>query len=214
MPNEFKKIELGFPPHLKGGFNIENLKAAKSILMALGLSEDTIITHLSQSYPPPGRFESINLGQPFSVIIDFAHTPDALENILSEARKMAENEGAKVITLFGCGGNRDKTKRPLMAAIAQKFSDHIVITSDNPRDEAPSQIIAEIVSGLTSSDNVTTIEDRKIAIQYAISIAAPKDIVIIAGKGHEQYQIIGQNTFPFSDQEVTIKAIKSQIEKV
>jgi len=213
MPEDFKKIDLGFTSRLKGRFNIENLKAAKAILMALGLSEEAIITHLSQASPPPGRFESITVGQPYSAIIDFAHTPDALENILSEASKMAKKEGGKVITLFGCGGNRDKTKRPLMAEIAEKFSNHIIITSDNPRDEAPSLIIADIVAGLTSPDLATCIEDRKMAIQYAISLAKPNDVVIIAGKGHEQYQIIGQNTFPFSDQEVTINAIKSQLEK-
>lgn len=213
MPEDFQKIDLGFTPHLKGRFNLDNLKASKAILLALGMSQEEIITHLSTSPPPPGRFETLSLGQPYTVIVDFAHTPDALENILTEAKLMADHDGGKVISVFGCGGNRDTGKRPKMGAISEKWSHTTIITSDNPRDENPQDIIADILNGIQSKLNAIVIEDRKDAINHAISMAAPHDVIVIAGKGHEKTQISRGISLPFSDQDTASQAIKNQLKR-
>ncbi|HOK30298.1 MAG TPA: cyanophycin synthetase, partial [bacterium] len=147
--------------------------------------------------------ENVNLGQPFRVLIDFAHTPDALERVL----KISKNFGKRVIVVFGCGGDRDRFKRPLMGNIATSLSDIAIITSDNPRSEDPMSIIEEIVKGV-SRNNYIIKEDRREAIHYAIDIAEPEDVVLIAGKGHETYQIFKDRTIHFDDREVAIEAIK------
>jgi len=157
--------------------------------------------------PVRGRLENVNLGQPFRVLIDFAHTPDALERVL----KISKNLGKRIIVVFGCGGDRDKLKRPLMGNIATSLSDIAIITSDNPRSEDPMSIIEEIVKGV-SRNNYIIKEDRREAIHYAIDIAEPEDVVLIAGKGHETYQIFRDKTIHFDDREVAIEAIKRRMD--
>lgn len=139
-----------------------------------------------------------------TVVVDYAHTPDALENILKTMKDVAKG---KIISVFGCGGDRDKTKRPIMGSVAAKYSDITIVTSDNPRTEDPRAIIDDIIVGIT--DSHTVIEDRKDAIEYACKIASKDDIVVIAGKGHEDYQIIGTTKHHFSDKETVINYFNS-----
>jgi len=152
----------------------------------------------------PGRFESVRAGQPFQVIVDYAHTPDGLENVLRTAREFTK--GA-LITVFGCGGDRDRTKRPLMGSIASRLSDLVMVTSDNPRSEVPEAIIQEILAGVAGGKHVA-ITDRREAIAQACALAKPGDTVLIAGKGHETYQIIGKETYPFDDRAEARQALR------
>jgi UDP-N-acetylmuramoyl-L-alanyl-D-glutamate--2,6-diaminopimelate ligase len=156
-----------------------------------------------------GRFELIGRGSKITAIVDYAHTPDALKNVL-ETIKQFRSGNEQVITVVGCGGNRDKTKRPLMASIAVRFSDKVVLTSDNPRDEDPMEIIREMQSGIGPSDARKTlvIPDREEAIKTACMMANPKDIVLVAGKGHETYQEIKGVKHPFDDREVVERMLK------
>ncbi|MBM3745588.1 MAG: UDP-N-acetylmuramoyl-L-alanyl-D-glutamate--2,6-diaminopimelate ligase, partial [Acidobacteria bacterium] len=148
----------------------------------------------------PGRFEKVDEGQPFLVVVDYAHTDDALRNVISVARGL---EPRRVITLFGCGGDRDRAKRPLMGEAAAELSDFVVLTSDNPRSEDPLAIINDALVGLRRHDVPHLVEpDRESAIRRAIGEAAAGDIVIIAGKGHETYQVLQHGTIPFDDREV------------
>jgi UDP-N-acetylmuramoyl-L-alanyl-D-glutamate--2,6-diaminopimelate ligase len=158
--------------------------------------------------PVEGRFETIDEGQNFQCIIDYAHTEDALKKIIEEAKLITEG---KVITVFGCGGDRDRTKRPLMGRVADALSDHIVVTSDNPRSEEPEEIIKDIVKGINSGD-YSLIPDREEAIRYAVLMAEKGDTVLIAGKGHEDYQEIKGVRHHFSDREVLMNILK-EIEK-
>jgi len=151
----------------------------------------------------PGRFEVVSTsGDGITVVVDYAHTDDALRNLLDTARPLAQG---RLITVFGCGGDRDRTKRPLMGAVAGRLSDLIVITSDNPRSEEPSRIIDEILRGITpdtrrdGGQRILTIVDRRAAIARAIELARPGDLVLIAGKGHEKYQVLGGQVLPFDD---------------
>ena len=147
----------------------------------------------------PGRMEIV-AHKPY-VIVDFAHTPAALENVLKTLVSLKSSNQVKLWVVFGCGGNRDKTKRPLMAKVVSELADHVVVTSDNPRHEDPETIIQDISAGLLSGASVTTLVDRREAIRFALSSAASEDIVLIAGKGHENYQIIGDDHLVFSDQD-------------
>jgi len=143
----------------------------------------------------------VEAGQPFLVVVDYAHTPDALERTLETARKL-RGPGGRLAVVFGCGGDRDRGKRPLMGEIASRLADHVWVTSDNPRSEAPAAIIADIVAGIRAGaarDRHETIVDRKTAIQRALTWAAAGDVVVIAGKGHETYQIVGSEVLPFDD---------------
>ncbi|OPZ61645.1 MAG: UDP-N-acetylmuramoyl-L-alanyl-D-glutamate--LD-lysine ligase [Firmicutes bacterium ADurb.Bin506] len=152
-----------------------------------------------------GRFESVNLGQGFSVIVDFAHTPDSLRNVLVAARKLGDG---KLISVFGCGGDRDRTKRPRMGAVSRELADFTIVTSDNPRSEEPSAITAEIAAGMGPVDQAwTVILDRRSAIRHAVAMAAPGDVLVIAGKGHETYQIFRDRTIHFDDVEEARQAI-------
>ena len=159
----------------------------------------------------PGRFELVSgRGDDITVVIDYAHTDDALKNLLETARPLAPR---RVITVFGCGGDRDRTKRPLMGAVAGRLSDVIVITSDNPRGEDPGRIIDEIQRGLTADtrrdrdQRLLAIVDRREAIAEAIALARPGDLVLVAGKGHEKYQVIGSQVLPFDDVAVAREAL-------
>jgi UDP-N-acetylmuramoyl-L-alanyl-D-glutamate--2,6-diaminopimelate ligase len=156
--------------------------------------------------------EAVKAGQSFAVIVDYAHTPDGLENVLRAVQQFAEQ---RIICVFGCGGDRDRTKRPLMGQIAAKYADYIVITSDNPRTEQPELILKDIEEGLTNSSIDTgkyeLIADRKAAIQKAVEMASPGDVVLIAGKGHETYQDINGVKHPFDDRIVAKEAIRGII---
>ncbi len=195
---------------LIGLFSVYNILAAIAFGLQEGIDTAIIKRVLEDIEGVPGRFEQINCGQKFSVIVDYAHTPDGLENILKTARKIAEN---RIITVFGCGGDRDKTKRPLMGEIAALYSDFCVVTSDNPRSEEPQKIIEDIIPGLDKVEHsrYAMIIDRREAIQHAINLARPGDLVIIAGKGHETYQLIGDQVLDFDDRRVAREILRSNV---
>ncbi|MDD2523633.1 MAG: cyanophycin synthetase, partial [Endomicrobiaceae bacterium] len=167
-----------------------------------------VVSNIKNISGAPGRLESVNSQADFTVIVDYAHTHDALQNVLSSIQNL---QPSKIITVFGCGGNRDKTKRPLMAQTACKMSDFVFITSDNPRDEKPELIAEDVENGAKSinKNNYKVIIDRKQAIEEAIKMAKKDDIVLIAGKGHETYQIIGENKIHFDDREVASDILKN-----
>jgi UDP-N-acetylmuramyl-tripeptide synthetase len=203
----FAKIPLDLK--ITGMFNVYNVLAAIGAVMTEKIEIAKIKSALESFTSVPGRFELVNAGQPFSVIVDYAHTPDGLENILKTAREFATN---RIIVVFGCGGDRDRTKRPIMGRLAVQYGDIIVATSDNPRTEDPNAILDEVEAGvLENLDNTKIykrIADRKQAIYTAIKLANAEDIVIIAGKGHETYQILKDKTISFDDREVARAAIK------
>ena len=184
---------------LVGLHNVYNALGALAVMQSLGFDLAAAAGHLSDFKGVPGRLERVDRGQNFSVFVDYAHTPDGLENVL---RSLKPYKKGKLITLFGCGGDRDRGKRPLMAKIASGYSDFVVITSDNPRSEDPRDIAAEIQAGFPGGfkDYVSTL-DRKKAIRQTLLMARENDIVLLAGKGHETTQVVGNETLPFSDQE-------------
>jgi UDP-N-acetylmuramyl-tripeptide synthetase len=190
---------------LPGRPNIYNMMAATGAALTLGLGVDPIVHALETVRGVPGRMEPVQAGQRFAVIVDYAHTPDALEKLLQTVGDLPHG---KVITVFGCGGERDRTKRPVMGRIAVRLSSHVIVTSDNPRTEDPLAIIEEIRAGL--DDGPATYEltpDRREAIGRAVDMARPDDVVIIAGKGHETYQVIGKETIPFDDRAVARECV-------
>ncbi|MCK5000972.1 MAG: UDP-N-acetylmuramoyl-L-alanyl-D-glutamate--2,6-diaminopimelate ligase, partial [Anaerohalosphaera sp.] len=195
---------------LTGLHNISNQLAAAGLCIAAGFELPSIAYGLSTITSVPGRLDAVKLGQPFTVLVDYAHTDDALKNVLKTLKPLCKS---RLITVFGCGGDRDKTKRPRMAKVAQTYSDIIIVTSDNPRSEPPRQIIEDITAGFTknNSDNITIEPDRKTAIQTAIKAAKNDDIILIAGKGHEDYQIIGDDKIHFDDKQIAAQAIKELI---
>ncbi|MFC7442324.1 UDP-N-acetylmuramoyl-L-alanyl-D-glutamate--2,6-diaminopimelate ligase [Laceyella putida] len=198
---------------LIGKFNVYNALAAVSVGLIEGLTLAEIKESLEQIPGVNGRFEPVNAGQPYTVLVDYAHTPDSLENVLTTIREFARN---KVTCVVGCGGDRDRTKRPLMAQIAAKYSDLAIFTSDNPRSEKPETIIQDMVAGIADSkrENVATIVDRRQAIKEAIRLAEPGDIILIAGKGHETYQEIQGIRYDFDDREVAREAIEAKAQGV
>jgi UDP-N-acetylmuramoyl-L-alanyl-D-glutamate--2,6-diaminopimelate ligase len=184
-------------------FNVMNSLAAATTAAALGLDPAVIAAGLRDARPVPGRFEAVDAGQPFAVVVDYAHTPDGLREVLGTARQVAD--GARVIVVFGCGGDRDREKRPEMGQVASSSADRVVVTSDNPRSEDPEAIIASILSGIPDDyrDRVVAVEvDRRRAIDTALRAARPGDVVVIAGKGHETSQTIGATVVPFDDRAV------------
>lgn len=182
---------------LSGRINVYNILAAAGAALSYGLDWDAIGEGVAQCRSIPGRFERVDEGQNFMVVVDYAHTDDALRNVISVARGLSP---ARIITLFGCGGDRDRTKRPLMGAAAAEASDFVVLTSDNPRSEDPIAIMNDALVGLRRYDTPHIVEpDRERAIKAAISRAGSKDIVILAGKGHEPYQVLKDRTIPFDD---------------
>ena len=192
---------------LAGRFNVSNALAAATTARALGVETRAIADGLAALASVKGRFERIDAGQPFRVLVDYAHTPDGLEQVLSAARELA---AGRVIVVFGCGGDRDRSKRPLMGAAASRLSDLAVLTSDNPRSEDPERIIAEVAAGITGP--VVIEVDRARAISVALESAVADDIVVIAGKGHETGQEIGGRVQPFDDAEVA-RAVLQRIEQ-
>ena len=187
---------------LVGSFNAYNLLGMYATAVLLGEPEEEVLTQLSDLPPAPGRFEQFIAPNRIIGIVDYAHTPDALENVLKTLSALRENH--QIITVAGCGGNRDSGKRPLMAKIACQYSDKVILTSDNPRHEDPDQILAQMYAGVGITDRRKTevIPDRKAAIQKAVSLAQPSDIVLVAGKGHENYQEIQGVKYPFDDKTV------------
>jgi UDP-N-acetylmuramoyl-L-alanyl-D-glutamate--2,6-diaminopimelate ligase len=189
---------------LAGRFNIYNVLAAAASAAISNIPLKGIKSALESIGGVSGRFEQVKAGQDFSVIVDYAHTPDSLENVLKTIETITKE---KVIVVVGCGGDRDKTKRPIMAETACEYGDQVVFTSDNPRNEDPEVIIEDMTTGLTYS-NYTVIVDRQEAINHAVSLAGKGDVVLIAGKGHETYQIIGDKVTSFDDREAAKAAIK------
>jgi len=190
---------------LIGKVNVYNILAAATAAYARGCNEQAILDGVAQLERVPGRFERLDCGQPFSVLVDYAHTDDALKNLIALSREFVSQSGAggRVITLFGCGGDRDRAKRPLMGEAAGRGSDFVVLTSDNPRSEDPRAIINDALVGLQRVGVKYTIEpDRRTAIELAISHANPGDIVLLAGKGHEKVQVSREGAIPFDDVEV------------
>ena len=193
---------------LAGEVNILNLLAAFTAAHARGVSFSQLAAAIPTLTPVPGRFQPVDAGQPFTVIVDYAHTDDALRNLIALARQITAASGARVITLFGCGGDRDRTKRPKMGQAAGEGSDFVVVTSDNPRSEDPASIVAEIEPGLQATGGGYTIEvDRASAIRLALEAAKPGDVVLLAGKGHEKEQILAAHTIPFDDAEVALSIL-------
>lgn len=193
---------------LAGLFNVYNTLAAIACGYALGISPEEIKDGLEKVTGVAGRFELVDEGQDFTVIVDYAHTPDGMENVLKTAHELAEG---KIIIVFGCGGDRDKGKRPEMGRIAAEYGDLVVLTSDNPRSEEPLAIIKDIEKGMEDSDTPYEIfPDRREAIFYAIQKAAPGDMVLVFGKGHETYQIFRDKTIPFDDRQVAREALEDR----
>ena len=192
-----------------GEFNVMNSLAAATACSALGIDRPTIATGLRRAPTVPGRFEAVVAGQPFAVIVDYAHTPDGLEKAIRAARQVAG--AASVHVVFGCGGDRDREKRPLMGAIASRLADHVVITSDNPRSEDPQAIINATVDGVPPDyrGRVVMEPDRRQAIDIALRRAQPGDVVLIAGKGHERTQTIGDQVLQFDDRAVAAELLRA-----
>lgn len=190
-----------------GQFNVMNSLAAATACAALGIAPDAIAAGLAAATPVPGRFEPIDGGQSFDVVVDYAHTPDGLEAVLTAARAVTRG---RVIVVFGCGGDRDRAKRPVMGEVASRCADLAVITSDNPRSEDPDSIIADIVGGMPTGGASTVEPDRRLAIRRAFAFAVPGDLVVIAGKGHEATQTIGTQVLPFDDRMVARDELRGE----
>jgi UDP-N-acetylmuramoyl-L-alanyl-D-glutamate--2,6-diaminopimelate ligase len=192
---------------MPGLFNVSNLTAAIAVCLEAGISIDSIISAVEEYNGVKGRCEVIPTGRDFTVICDYAHTPDAIENILRSVKEYTEND---LICLFGCGGNRDAAKRPKMAKAAAKYADKLIITSDNPRNEEPEAIIKDILAGIEGMTvNYDVVTDRREAIYHALKIAEKGDIIVLAGKGHEDYQILaGMEHIHFDEREVVAEGLK------
>ncbi|WP_027414490.1 UDP-N-acetylmuramoyl-L-alanyl-D-glutamate--2,6-diaminopimelate ligase [Aneurinibacillus terranovensis] len=199
------------PLHLKmiGNFNVYNALAAAAACLAEGISLEQIKRSLEEMEGVRGRFERVDGGQEYTVIVDYAHTPDSLESVLQTVRDFAKRD---VYCIVGCGGDRDRTKRPIMARVAAAYADLAVLTSDNPRSEDPEAILADMMAGLADVPDrkYVTMVDRREAIRYAIGQAKPGDVIIIAGKGHETYQIIKDRVLHFDDKEEAMLAINER----
>jgi UDP-N-acetylmuramoyl-L-alanyl-D-glutamate--2,6-diaminopimelate ligase len=201
--SRFSVDGLALETSLRGRFNVENVLAAVALARLMDVEDDAIVRGVADVTGVPGRFEAVDEGQPFAVLVDYAHTPDALANVLAEARALA---AGRVICVFGCGGDRDRAKRPLMGGVASELADVVIVTSDNPRSEDPLAIIAEALAG---TDGAAESEpDRAAAIDRAVGLAAEGDVVVIAGKGHEQGQTFADRTIPFDDRDVAREALQ------
>ncbi len=194
--------------HLPGSFNVMNTLQAAVCAFEMGISPIHIVEAISSVTGIDGRMEKIKLSSniAFSVFIDYAHTPDALDNLLKSVREFCSSK-QRLIVVFGCGGGRDKSKRPIMGEIATRLADFVVITSDNCRDESPNDIIEDILSGVSGRKNYKIIADRRIAIEQTIRSAKPNDVIILAGKGHEQYEINQNGKVPFSEKNIVLNVV-------
>jgi UDP-N-acetylmuramoyl-L-alanyl-D-glutamate--2,6-diaminopimelate ligase len=202
----FRAAGLQLAPRLLGRFNVENVLGAVAAARLLGIEDDAIVRGAEHVVGVPGRFEAVDEGQPFAVIVDYAHTPEALESVLVEARTLASN---RLACVFGCGGDRDRAKRPLMGGVVSRLADRAIVTSDNPRSEEPDAIIEEILQGMEGEYEVEP--DRAAAIGLAVAGAEEGDVVVIAGKGHEQGQEFeGGRKEPFDDIAVAREALRAR----
>jgi UDP-N-acetylmuramoyl-L-alanyl-D-glutamate--2,6-diaminopimelate ligase len=200
--SRFRTAGIDVETPLRGLFNVENVLGAVAAGLLLDLDEDAIAAGIARVTGVPGRFEAVDGGQAFSVIVDYAHTPDSLETVLRAARGLGNG---RVIVVFGAGGDRDRGKRPLMGRVAVELADLVIVTSDNPRSEEPVSIIADVLQG--TGVDVEMDPDRRAAIVRAIGLAEPGDVVVIAGKGHEQGQEIAGVIHPFDDRKVALEAL-------
>ncbi len=197
---------------LAGRHNVYNILAAVGVGLEQGIALPTIGTGIARLPSVPGRFERVEAGQPFTVIVDYAHTDDALYRLLSTAEAV---KTGRIITVFGCGGDRDRGKRPKMGRVAALYSDVVVVTSDNPRTEEPEAIIREVIPGVEAGlreagrGRYVVHADRRAAIKEAVRLAQPGDLLLIAGKGHEDYQVVGTTKYPFDDRVVAREAIEA-----
>jgi UDP-N-acetylmuramoyl-L-alanyl-D-glutamate--2,6-diaminopimelate ligase len=196
-----QRVELA----LVGLFQVPNALAAATTAAALGVPADVIVTGLNRAVPVPGRFEVLDTPAPFTVVVDYAHTPDGLRVALDSARELAGEH--RVLCVFGCGGGRDHDKRPAMGATAVDRADVVVVTSDNPRDEDPDAIIEEIVAGVPAGSELVVRRERADAIEIAVELARPGDVVVVAGKGHERDIEVGSRRIPFDDAEVAAATV-------
>ena len=208
---EYELVSNNILNHIKfntgGKFSVYNSMCAAVTALELGLPISVVADAIQSIEGIKGRAESVPTDRDFTVIIDYAHTPDGLKNILKTFRDCEKN---RVIALFGCGGDRDKTKRPIMGNIAVRYADYVIVTSDNPRSENPDDIIKDIIVGTQgSSTPVKVIENRVEAIKYAVSIAKPDDIIVLAGKGHETYQILNTDTIHLDEREIVREALEA-----
>jgi len=199
--------EIEISMNLIGKHNIYNALAAYACAKTQNIEPSVIKDGIEAVKIIPGRLESIDAGQKFGLFVDYAHTDDALKNVLRTLKELKHN---RLITVFGCGGDRDRTKRPVMGEIAVNLSDWVIVTSDNPRTEEPEKITLDIEVGIrrTKKENYEIVPDREEAIKRAVYMAKEDDIILIAGKGHEEYQIIGEKRIPFSDREIAYKYLK------
>ncbi len=192
--------------HLAGRYNIANMLCAAALALEAGVPVETIATVLQKVTPQWGRLERVPVKAPFRVFVDYAHTDDALTQVLSAIREMGKG---RILVVFGCGGDRDRKKRPLMGAACAKGADVLVVTSDNPRSEIPDEIIAQILEGIPEGTDVHVEPDRRAAIRLALSLARAEDVVLIAGKGHEAFQEVAGRVFPFDDRQVAKEELES-----
>ncbi len=192
---------------LRGRFNVENVLGAVAVSLLLGLPAEAISAGIAALPGVPGRFEAVDEGQPFTLVVDYAHTPDGLENVLLTARELAQASGGRVVAVFGAGGDRDRGKRPEMGRIASELADIAIVTSDNPRSERPESIIAEVVTGSVAQVEVEI--ERGAAIARAVRLARAGDVVVVAGKGHEQGQEVAGVMHPFDDRSVAAEALRA-----
>jgi len=203
--------ELKISTSLVGAFNVYNCLAAIACAAAVEIDNDAIEAGIRDLAAVPGRFESVDEGQPFAVIVDYAHTPDSLDNVLRAARRMAEISGGRVLCAFGCGGDRDRGKRPLMGAVVARLADVVIVTSDNPRSEDPTAIVGEILEGVIAQrpdGPDASLVDRTEAIRFGMQQARAGDVFVIAGKGHETGQQFADRTIPYDDREVARELLR------
>ncbi|MGZ4269471.1 MAG: UDP-N-acetylmuramoyl-L-alanyl-D-glutamate--2,6-diaminopimelate ligase [Solirubrobacteraceae bacterium] len=199
------RLRVGLP----GRFNVLNALGAVAVARALGVQDAAIAAGLERADRVPGRFEAVDEGQDFTVVVDYSHTPDSIENVLRAARELA---AGRVLVVFGAGGDRDRAKRPLMGAAAAAGADVAIVTSDNPRSEDPEAIIDEIAAGMAGGADVERIPDRRAAIERAVELAGPGDVVVVAGKGHEQGQeLAGGEKIPFDDVAASREALRARV---
>jgi len=205
----FRAGDLELRSPLPGRFNVLNVLGAVVAVRALGVDDDTIAAALPAAGRVPGRFEPVDEGQEFAVLVDYAHTPDSLENVLAAARPLTEG---RLLCVFGCGGDRDRGKRPQMGEISARLADHTIVTSDNPRSEDPGAIVDEILTGIADRSTTEAIVDRHAAIERAVQLGRLGDVVVIAGKGHEQGQEFeGGRKLPFDDVTVAREALRARL---
>jgi UDP-N-acetylmuramoyl-L-alanyl-D-glutamate--2,6-diaminopimelate ligase len=190
---------------LRGAFNISNALAAVSACGSLGVDLELMLRSVSESQRVPGRLEEVPAGHGLQVFVDYAHTDDALQNVLATLRPLTPG---RLLLVFGCGGNRDPSKRPVMGSVANRLADHTILTSDNPRKEDPAEIIAQISRGFSSPGPYEVVNDRRAAIHAVVNMAEPGDVILIAGKGHETFQELAHRTVPFDDRQVVLEALE------